>query len=223
MSNEIVDVSEDGKTLTSCLYEFTHESNQKLGLNLSDDGIAKIVFLMMKHVFPEKSNFKGQEQTKMKIFDYSNKEEKPQNITLAEQFLTVNQMPSIAAQARQLTKVGDHALFFVGAYLQNLHRRKISPQYYISLGKSAYGGVAEITESMDGFSKDVYLEISERFSEYSAAINHVVWSSRIEGLANLTDISEPLEASGRTFADIPFGKDGQVKHVIYHSPSPYKN
>ncbi len=56
------------------MYEFVHDTNQKLGLDLSDDGIAKIVFLMMSHVFPEKNNFDAQEQVRMKIFDYSNKE-----------------------------------------------------------------------------------------------------------------------------------------------------
>ncbi len=223
MSNEILDTGKDGKTLISYMYEFVHDTNQKLGLDLSDDGIAKIVFLMMSHVFPEKNNFDAQEQVRMKIFDYSNKEKNPHHLVLTEEFLTVNQLPSIASQARQLVRVGDYALFFVGAYSQNLHRRNISPQYYVSLGKSAYEGVAEITESMEGFSKDVYIEISERFSEYSAAINHVVWSKRIESLANLTNLSELLEGSKRGFANIPFGDDGQVKHVIYHSPSPYKN
>jgi hypothetical protein len=63
--------------------------------------------------------------------------------------LQVESQQGDAAHARATQKhLGDYALFIVGMFPESLqrHRRPVSPDYYISQGKSAYATVSE----MDG-------------------------------------------------------------------------
>jgi hypothetical protein len=65
-----------------------------------------------------------------------------------------------AAQREELRGVGDAALFLVGFFADSLHRRVADVDYYISLGGSAYGRLAQSDE--DAFA-DVFGEMASKF------------------------------------------------------------
>lgn len=65
-----------------------------------------------------------------------------------------------AAQREELRSVGDASLFLVGFFADSLHRRLADVDYYISLGGSAYGRLAQSDE--DAFA-DVFGEMASKF------------------------------------------------------------
>ena len=65
-----------------------------------------------------------------------------------------------AAQREELRSVGDASLFLVGFFADSLHRRLVDTDYYISLGGSAYGRLAQ--DDDDAFA-DVFGEMSSKF------------------------------------------------------------
>lgn len=65
-----------------------------------------------------------------------------------------------ATQREELRSVGDAALFLVGFFADSLHRRLVDTDYYISLGGSAYGRLAQ--DDDDAFA-DVFGELASKF------------------------------------------------------------
>jgi len=65
-----------------------------------------------------------------------------------------------AAQREELRSIGDASLFLVGFFADSLHRRLTDIDYYISLGGSAYGRLAQSED--DAFS-DVFGEMADKF------------------------------------------------------------
>jgi hypothetical protein len=64
------------------------------------------------------------------------------------------------AQREELRSVGDASLFLVGFFADSLHRRLADIDYYISLGGSAYGRLAQSDD--DAFA-DVFGEMASKF------------------------------------------------------------
>jgi len=64
------------------------------------------------------------------------------------------------AQREALRRVGDHSLFLVGFFSDSLSNRLVDVDYYISLGGSAYGRLANRDE--EAFA-DVFGEMAEKF------------------------------------------------------------
>jgi hypothetical protein len=65
-----------------------------------------------------------------------------------------------SAQREALRRVGDHSLFLVGFFADSLSNRLVDVDYYISLGGSAYGHLANRDE--EAFA-DVFGEMAEKF------------------------------------------------------------
>jgi len=65
-----------------------------------------------------------------------------------------------AVQREELRSVGDSSLFLVGFFADSLNRRLADIDYYISLGGSAYGRLAQSDE--DAFA-DVFGEMASKF------------------------------------------------------------
>ncbi len=77
-----------------------------------------------------------------------------------------------AAHARDTQKhLGDYALFVVGMFPESLNRRRrpVSPDYYVSQGKTAYATVSE----MDGFKPTAALfrKLAVQFESCVQALN----------------------------------------------------
>ena len=77
-----------------------------------------------------------------------------------------------AAHARETQKhLGDYALFMVGMFPESLQRRRrpVSPDYYVSQGKTAYATVSE----MDGLKPTAALfrKLAEQFELCVQALN----------------------------------------------------
>jgi len=80
-----------------------------------------------------------------------------------------------------LRRLGDIALFIAGTFSAHITRRGLSPEYYVSMGGSAYGSLADDDRSRtpDGL-KDTFGELSEKFERFVNVVAEVNESGRIE-------------------------------------------
>jgi hypothetical protein len=113
-------------------------------------------------------------------------------------------------RARCLKEVGDTSLYLSGFFTENLERRAIALDYYISLGGSAYASLATLiamSRASDVF-VGVYGELSDKFPRLVDVLNEVSEKSALgsnRGLLRLyerwvhtrsTWLGEQLKARG---------------------------
>lgn len=97
-----------------------HEAQQSLSIHLHVEMEAYLVFLLMRFA----------EQPEMA------------RSVLGLDFLEGTQQLQ-CNQAQHLKNVGDKCLLFAGLFPEHTQSRRVSPQYFVSLGKSAYLNLAE--------------------------------------------------------------------------------
>lgn len=96
-----------------------------------------------------------------------------------------------ASQREELRSVGDASLFLVGFFADSLHRRLVDADYYISLGGSAYGRLAQ---DDDAFA-DVFGEMASKFVPLTDVLAEV---SERAALKRNTDVLRIYERWLRT-------------------------
>lgn len=110
--------------------------------------------------------------------------EKPLSILLLE---AMGQNPS--KKLRCLKKVGDTALVVAGFFEDHVHRSLMDMSYYISMGESAYAGLAHIHETDSAFF-EIYQELSTKFGEFADAISAIAPWNIAKSDADLVRIYE---------------------------------
>ncbi len=91
---------------------------------------------------------------------------------LAIDFLESFHADDSARRVGKLRQVGDTALFLSGIFMEHLERQLVSAEYYMSLGRSAYGHLASTPV---GTSKPpaVFAEMAERFPDLVRVLTEV--------------------------------------------------
>lgn len=77
------------------------------------------------------------------------------------------------ARFAKLRRVGDTALFLSGVFMEHLERQLVSADYYISLGRVAYGHLAAAERGAATAHSDVFGEIATRFPEFAAVLAEI--------------------------------------------------
>jgi hypothetical protein len=81
------------------------------------------------------------------------------------------------AKARGLKEIGDTSLYVTGFFQDSLSRRLVDVDYYIAMGESAYGQLAQIIGMTRGSATDffraVYKELAGKFATYVEVLNEV--------------------------------------------------
>jgi len=77
------------------------------------------------------------------------------------------------ARLAKLRRVGDTALFLSGVFMEHLERQLVSADYYISLGRVAYGHLAAAHENRAVPNTDVFGEMASRFPELAAVLSEI--------------------------------------------------
>jgi len=72
----------------------------------------------------------------------------------------------------KLRRVGDTALFLSGVFMEHLERQLVSADYYINLGRVAYGHLSANTGNV-ATDTDVFGEMSSRFPELAAVLGEI--------------------------------------------------
>lgn len=84
---------------------------------------------------------------------------------LALEYLEAHHTPT-PERCRKLKKIGDTTLFVAGVLIEAVHRQPVSADYYIGLGRSAYGQLSALTAGAVAAPRDSFAELAARFPDF---------------------------------------------------------
>lgn len=99
---------------------------------------------------------------------------------LALEYLESFHSPTPFRRAK-LKRVGDRALFLAGIFMERLERQLVSPEYYTSLGRVAYGHLASLSGGAGGTRHVVFAEMSERFPQFVRVLAEISFEQLFPG------------------------------------------
>src|SRR5262245_59626470 len=66
----------------------------------------------------------------------------------------------------KLKRVGDTALFVSGVFMESLHRKLVSSDYYMDLGRTAYGHLTTLASGAGDGPRVLFAELEARFDDF---------------------------------------------------------
>jgi len=134
------------------------------------------------------------------LFEYT--EEGLQLRPLAFLYADALEAPTIAERDNVLRRLGDIALFISGLFPGSLKRSLVDVDYYISMGGSAYGFLAEsgrISSTSRAFRR-IFQELSKRFVDFVDILAEVGDNTRLRQDSDLLRLYEIWLSSGSNHA-----------------------
>ena len=91
-----------------------------------------------------------------------------------------------------LKKIGDVALYITGFFSQYLGRKSVDDEYYITMGKGAYGAVSELSrrKPKKEIVTEIFIELSAKFRNIVDLLTEVSELSKIADDSDLMNIYE---------------------------------
>ena len=135
-----------------------------------------------------------------KLFDYS--EDGVQLKPLAGLYADAVQAKSIERRDSLLRRLGDVALFIAGLFPQSLSRSLVDIDYYINMGGSAYGYLADSRRISTGASAFplIFRELSDHFAGFVDVLAEVADSTTLANDKDALRLYEMWLCSGSTNA-----------------------
>lgn len=81
----------------------------------------------------------------------------------------------------KLKRVGDTSLFVSGMFIESLHRKLVSSDYYVQLGRTAYGHLSSLSSGMAPVPADLFSELAERFSDFVRVFAEISFERLFQG------------------------------------------
>ncbi|HYD50352.1 MAG TPA: hypothetical protein VEB21_18490 [Terriglobales bacterium] len=81
----------------------------------------------------------------------------------------------------KLKRVGDTTLFLSGIFMESLHRKVVGPDYYISLGRSAYEQLSGLSAELGAHVGDSFAELADRFTDYVRVLAELSLEQMFQG------------------------------------------
>ena len=81
----------------------------------------------------------------------------------------------------KLKRVGDTALFVSGLFMESLHRKVVSSDYYIQLGCTAYQQLAGLAGGMGALPGDLFAELADRFPDFVRVLAEISFEELFPG------------------------------------------
>jgi hypothetical protein len=66
----------------------------------------------------------------------------------------------------KLKRVGDTSLFVGGLFMESLHRKLVSSDYYAELGRTAYHELSRLSNDVGVVPGDLFAELADRFTDF---------------------------------------------------------
>jgi len=159
-------------TPTAQWHQLVVDAKEALKVTLEEDVESYLVFLLMRYVcFRRLSKF-----------------------FVAEEYMRAEQALSQSARRMKLRRTGDMCLAFSGLFPGIVERRMVSLQYYIDMGRTAYGELAEDRELKS--LRKLYFELSKVFP----TLVELLWAMRdLETAKKHGAIPEKIKEQGGAF------------------------
>ena len=81
----------------------------------------------------------------------------------------------------KLKRVADTALFVSGLFMESLHRKLTSSDYYMHLGRIAYGQLSTLSSGVGTISGDLFAELEERFADFVRVLAEISFQDLFRG------------------------------------------
>ena len=120
----------------------------------------------------------------------------------------------------KLKRVGDTALFVSGLFMESLHRKLVSSDYYMELGCTAYRHLSAISSAAGAVSGNLFAELSERFADCVRVLAEISFADLFHGDAHTLRVYTRWmytrnEHDARWLMRhgiIPYAPDGRKRH-----------
>jgi hypothetical protein len=105
---------------------------------------------------------------------------KPQ--TLAELYLTAHQL-ELSSKVEMLKKMADRSLYISGFFSDSLQRKIVDVDYYVEMGRSAYGSLAHCTR--EDSKANIYKTFAQRFGDFVDVLSHFSQKASLQSNQNI--------------------------------------
>lgn len=118
----------------------------------------------------------------------------------------------------QFRKLGDTALFTSGFFAASLERSAVGVEYFISMGGSAYGYLADKTQRSipDKSLSSVFNDLAEHFISYVDVLTEVSESSELVDDRDVLDLYETWLSTGSDYAKQKLQEKGILTFPVSH-------
>lgn len=141
------------------------------------------------------------------LFDSEDGSGRKRRSTLAEMFLKSSHL-SPAQRVETLKRLGDTSLYISGFFAPSLQRKVVDVSYYVDMGMSAYGTLAEMVRE-DTFAA-VYSEMERKFTEFVDAFSFISLQTMSRQPADLMTLFSLYLETGSEWAHQEILKQGVV-------------
>ena len=117
---------------------------------------------------------------------------------LALMYADALEAPTAGDRAISLQRLGDVALFISGLFAHSLNRSLVDVDYYIRIGGSAYGTLADSNRRSRnaGAFRVAFLELADRFAEFVDVLSEVGEHSHLNNSTSILRLYEIWQATG---------------------------
>jgi len=81
----------------------------------------------------------------------------------------------------KLKRVADTALFVSGLFMESLHRKLTSSDYYMQLGRTAYGQLSTLSSGVSAIPGDLFAELEEGFPDFVRVLAEISFKDLFRG------------------------------------------
>ncbi len=81
----------------------------------------------------------------------------------------------------RLKRVADTSLFISGIFMESLHRKLVSADYYTQLGRTAYTHLSTLSNDVKAVPADLFSELAERFSDFVRVLAEISFERLFHG------------------------------------------
>jgi len=99
---------------------------------------------------------------------------------LALEYLESFHSPAVHRYGK-LKRVGDTALFMSGLFMESLHRKLVSTEYYMQLGRIAYSHLSTLSHDVRPLRGDLFAELAERFPDFVRVLSEISFADLFRG------------------------------------------
>ncbi len=106
-------------------------------------------------------------------------------------------------------RIGDLSLFTAGFFPASLQRQLVDIDYYVQMGGSAYGSLAQLLSRHSAF-EEIYGELARRFVSYVDVLSEVSEKTDLLSPADLLRIYETWLKTGSERAKLKLAQEGII-------------
>jgi len=85
----------------------------------------------------------------------------------------------------KLKRVADTALFVSGLFMESLHRKLVSSDYYMQLGRTAYTHLSTLSGDIGAVPGDLFAELADRFPDFVRVLAEISFEDMFNGDTHL--------------------------------------